>query len=110
MKLRDALAEYAPDLLREWERRRAERGTAPDASAETVARFRSRTYPATSYRVSRGRGGALSCDCPGYQYRRRCAHTRAAATLYGPSRDTRRPANARPGATVGHGSGAGRPR
>lgn len=107
MKLRTALREHAPDVLAEWDRHRRAQGQPVPEDGETVARFRSRTHNATSYRVSRGRGGALACECPSYEYRGTCAHTRAAATVYGATRTLRRSEKSRHTRTSREGSGGG---
>lgn len=49
-------------------------GLRPKRGFTTVARFESRSRPGNFYTVERLDTGELSCDCPGWIYKRRCWH------------------------------------
>ena len=54
---------YEADLIRDY------------TKSEVVSRPVSKSDPSVQYMVLRHHNGTLTCNCPGYLYRRSCRHT-----------------------------------
>lgn len=49
-------------------------GMRPKRGVVTSSRFESKSKPGTNYTVTRSSKGELSCNCPGWTFRKKCWH------------------------------------